>query len=66
VSTNAARIMSLEEATAIGYAPLDDASVYAEETLESPSTDDAIARDVIGGPFAAPDFDEHPDEAITK
>lgn len=56
VSANAGRIMSLDEAAAIGYRPLDDASEHALEVLAdaAPSALDQF----IGGPFAAPGFDD--------
>jgi uronate dehydrogenase len=57
VSSNSRRIMSLDEANAIGYFPLDDAEEYASEVLASPVADDESVRDFIGGPYAAPAFE---------
>jgi NADP-dependent aldehyde dehydrogenase len=58
VSANRRRIASLEEATAIGYVPLDDANDYAEEVLATPDASDPAVRDLVGGAFAVADFDE--------
>lgn len=55
VSANTRGIVSLREAHDIGYFPLDDAEVYAQDLAgdgdgESPSN-------LVGGPYAAPDFE---------
>lgn len=58
VSRNRTRIMSLDEASAIGYEPRDDANDYAQEVIATPDDSDPALRDYVGGAFAAPDFDD--------
>jgi NAD(P)-dependent dehydrogenase (short-subunit alcohol dehydrogenase family) len=57
VSANSRGIMSLDEANAIGYFPLDDAEKYASDVAASGEADGPGVRDFIGGPYAAPTFE---------
>jgi uncharacterized protein YbjT (DUF2867 family) len=57
VSANTRRIMSLDEAHAIGYVPLDNAEAFAEEIMATPDVVDPDARDFIGGPYSARTFE---------
>jgi len=54
VSANTRRVVSLDEAHALGYFPLDDAEEYASEIAVSR---DASDNNLIGGPYAAPTFE---------
>lgn len=58
VSANRGRIMSLDEAAALGYTPLDDAGDYEEEVLATPDDADPAQSRLVGGAFTAADFDE--------
>lgn len=57
VSANTRRIMSLDEGNAIGYVPLDNAEVFAEEIMATPDESDPSSRDFIGGPYSARTFE---------
>lgn len=54
VSANTRRTLSLAEAAAIGYRPVDDAEVYAGEV--EPFTE--LERKFLGGEFCSADLDE--------
>jgi uronate dehydrogenase len=59
VSANARAWFSMEEATALGYHPEDDAEVYADELLAEhgeADPDDPVHR-LVGGPFTLGTFD---------
>jgi nucleoside-diphosphate-sugar epimerase len=65
VSDNTRRWVSLEEARALGYEPLDDAEKYADElagTADAPSPGDPMLR-YLGGVWCSPDFDTAVKEA---
>ena len=57
VSANTRAIMSLDEANAIGYFPLDDAEAFASDVAAAEEPDDPRGRGFVGGPYAAPDFE---------
>jgi uronate dehydrogenase len=59
VSANTRSWFSMEEATALGYHPEDDAEAYAAELLAEqgdPDPDDPVQR-LVGGPFTLSTFD---------
>ena len=58
VSANSARIISLDEASTIGYFPVVDAALFEVDVLATAPAEDPTVADVIGGPFAVGDFDE--------
>lgn len=58
VSANSTSVVSYEEATAIGYHPLDDAEPYRDTVSPAPYDLDPEQSMLLGGPFTAPDFDE--------
>jgi len=57
ISANTRAVVSLAEARSIGYVPLDDAEVYADQVVASPESDDPHTRDLLGGPYTAAEFD---------
>ena len=58
VSANTTRVVSLDEASAIGYRPLDDAERYRDTVSPAPYDLDPEQSILMGGDFTAPDFDE--------
>jgi hypothetical protein len=56
VSANSRGVVSLEEAHAIGYYPVDDAEVYAGD-FANDDEGTATAGTLLGGPYAEPDFE---------
>lgn len=59
VSANTRAWFSMEEATALGYHPSDDAEVYADELVAQegePNPTDPVHR-LVGGPFTLDPFD---------
>jgi uronate dehydrogenase len=55
MSANTRGIVSMHEGHEIGYFPLDDAEVYAQELADDEAG--APSRDLVGGPYTAPDFE---------
>jgi nucleoside-diphosphate-sugar epimerase len=55
ISANTRGIVSMHEGHEIGFFPVDDAEVYAQEIAD----DDGAApwRDLVGGPYTAPDVE---------
>jgi nucleoside-diphosphate-sugar epimerase len=57
VSANERGIMSLEEARAIGYVPLDNAEEFINDVGVDAHTEMVQGADLIGGPFTSPTID---------
>jgi dTDP-4-dehydrorhamnose reductase len=57
ISANSRRKMSLGEAGAIGYFPVDDAEDYVDEIPTPPPSDISDSRDLLGGPYTDPTFE---------
>jgi nucleoside-diphosphate-sugar epimerase len=57
VSANARGIVSLDEAHAIGYFPMDNAQDYAADVENATASTTSAGTDFIGGPFTAKDFE---------
>lgn len=62
VSANTRAWFSMDEATALGYHPQDDAETYADEIVADqgePDPDEQLQR-LVGGPFTLAPFDAEP------
>jgi uronate dehydrogenase len=53
VSANRRAMVTLAEARAIGYVPLDDAEVYADEIIASGNQTNRVDPPLLGGPYVA-------------
>lgn len=58
VSANTTRVVSLDEAAAIGYFPLDDAERYRDVVSPAPYDLDPEQSILIGGAYTSPGFDD--------
>jgi uronate dehydrogenase len=68
VSANTRAWFAMEEATAIGYQPQDDAEAYAGEILDDqgePDPNDPVHR-LVGGPFTRATFDAKPSDHVER
>ncbi|MDH2903083.1 MAG: NAD(P)-dependent oxidoreductase [Actinomycetota bacterium] len=58
VSRNTTRVVSLDEGTAIGFHPLDDAEVYRDSVSPAPYDLDPEQSSLLGGAYTAVHFDQ--------
>jgi NAD(P)-dependent dehydrogenase (short-subunit alcohol dehydrogenase family) len=58
VSANTRGIMSLAEAAAIGYHPMDNAEDFAHQIIAGTALGDPELHQRIGGPYTSPTFDD--------
>jgi uronate dehydrogenase len=58
VSANSRGVVSMAEGAGIGYFPVDDADDYAAQLGVDEGADDSWTGGFIGGPYAAPGFDD--------